>query len=69
VTTIIESVSVNIQCTAAILDGQLRCPVEGQAVIVSTVERGDLVLFPVHWLTETQDGQIIPICPNHGSRT
>jgi hypothetical protein len=66
-TTFIESVSVEVQCAAYVgpVFPIAPCPRKGRAVIVSTVERGDLVLMPIGWETTAPNGQIEVFCPDH----
>jgi hypothetical protein len=68
-TTFIESITVDVRCSAEMrglcADTRVRCTQTGQAVVVSTVERGDLVLVPIGWETRIVREQIAVFCPVH----
>jgi hypothetical protein len=71
-TKIVESITVEVRCSHESVShggGAFhRCPTTANATIVSTVERGDLVLVPVDWSTTVQHGQIAVFCPDHNKK-
>jgi len=68
-TRIIETIMVEVRCAAwmstSVHIPPWQCSRESQATIVSTVERGDLVLMPIGWQSEVEQGQVHAYCPTH----
>lgn len=73
-TKILESISVEVQCGAWVGMSPIipvpidPCRATATATIVSTVERGDLILVPIGWTTSVTHGQIEVFCPEHNER-
>lgn len=66
-TRVIESVRVDVQCSAWV--GQFfpdrRCSEHDKVTIVSGGRPGDTVLVPIDWGIEVNHGQIDVFCPMH----